>query len=431
MSSVVSYRGLDGGVDRSLRAPRSSPAMIADPQVGQLVCTRFGPGRVTAVAGDEVSVKTLAGDALALTPAELAREVISRERALALLDRLAVVGARDAVVPSAPDVRALLARRAAVASLPEGEQPEAWKAVRDALDAWFLARAPEEIVDDVRHALAARILPRTSAERRSGVSLVFGQARSLFHELALVAGLSPVEVEYAVARGHRATPPQKLVDHAYAGSFVAQGKLVVADFCYLDESQKLLRASLQGKAGRYHAWVAFKAHHPTREHALLVVHEDALDLLASPTRKVGVVCNDAGMIGVFAAEAAADASFRAWLCTQAEQGAAVTGVTDGRGVLAATEGDGAWEVRALHREQRAVVIRVALCSEANGEDPSAQAGATGRPGRGARAYAPRERYVEGESVSHVKFGVGRVVSVGKATMEVAFADAVRRLVHGG
>src|SRR5262245_46058569 len=123
--------------------------MIADVQIGQLVCTRFGPARVTAIADDKVGVKTLAGDSLELTRAELVREVTSRERALALPDRLARPGAHDAPVPSAPDARALLARRVAVESLPEDEQYEAFKAVRDELDAWFLARSPEEIVDDV------------------------------------------------------------------------------------------------------------------------------------------------------------------------------------------------------------------------------------------------------------------------------------------
>jgi hypothetical protein len=408
----------------------SASTFPADLEVGQLVRTRRALGRVTEVSEDGASVtlSTVHGSPWTVTRAELTRPLVSRDRALALLDRLAVRGAHDAVLPSAPAPRAVVARWARVSELPEDQQYPAHQAIRAELDAWFEACAPEDLVDDVRHALAARLVSRTSPERRRAVCALHGEGRSLFEELALAADLPFVEVMYGVAAGHRAPPPRALAGHAYLGSFATKGPLVVSDFCYLNEGSKLLRQSLHGRPGLYHAWISWSPGAPAQPHGLLVAHEGAIDLLALPTRKLGRVHNDAGMIGVFDAEAAKDAGFRGWLSTQAGDGAVVRGITDGRGVVVNTDGDGSWEVRALYRDQSAAVIRVALHDTTTGEEPIV--GAAVEIPTDCRPYSPRERFAAGEAVSHPKFGAGRVIGAGSDSFEVAFADGVRKLVHG-
>lgn len=220
-----------------------------------------------------------------------------------------------------------------------------------------------------------------------------------------------------------------ITGHAYLGSFATKGPLVVADFCYMGSDKGLLRESLHGSPGKYHAWVSWVPEDTGREQGLLVVHESALDLLALPTRRAGAVANDAGMVGVFDAEAAREGRLEAWLRRQAGDGARVQGITDGRGVIADSDGDGVWEVRALYRDHAAVVIRVALHGDATGEEPIVVASA-GEPAADARKYSPRDRFAAGETIAHPKFGAGRVLSAGAENIEVAFADAVRKLVHG-
>ena len=403
----------------------------ADVEIGSLVRTARTAGRVTAISGDgeTVTLHTSHGP-WNLPRKDLLRLAVSCGKALALLDRLAVPGSHDAPVPSAPEARALIERMGRTDELPEDQRHAAWRAIRDELDAWLLARSPEDLIDDVRHALAARFTPRTPSERLQGVFILYEEGRTLFRELALVTGIPFVEINYGVARAHRATPPRVLTGHAYLGAFAAKGPLVIADFCYMGSDKAILRERLQGSPGRYHAWVSWSPKDPAREHGLLVVHESALDLLALPTRKAGTVFNDAGMVGVFDAEAAKEGRLQAWLRRQAEEGARVQGVTDGRGVVVDTDGDGGWEVRALHRDKVAVVIRVALHGDATGEEPIlVTAGAAG-PAAEARAYSPKERFAAGETIAHPKFGAGRVVSAEAGSMEVAFADSVRKLIHG-
>jgi hypothetical protein len=48
----------------------------------------------------------------------------------------------------------------------------------------------------------------------------------------------------------------------------------------------------------------------------------------------------------------------------------------------------------------------------------------------ARAYSPRERYAEGDMISHKKFGAGTVESVIGNTIEVKFESGSKKLAHG-
>jgi hypothetical protein len=71
-----------------------------------------------------------------------------------------------------------------------------------------------------------------------------------------------------------------------------------------------------------------------------------------------------------------------------------------------------------------------LHGSATGEEPILVASAASEPSPDARAYSPKERFSAGDAIRHPKFGAGRVVSAGAGTMEVAFADSVRKLIHG-
>jgi hypothetical protein len=48
----------------------------------------------------------------------------------------------------------------------------------------------------------------------------------------------------------------------------------------------------------------------------------------------------------------------------------------------------------------------------------------------ARPYSPKSRYVEGDSIEHVKFGVGKVERVTRSWVEAVFECGTRRLAHG-
>jgi hypothetical protein len=398
-------------------------------ELGQLLRTRQTLGRVTEISadGETITLRTPWHTDSPTPRSDILRPLISVERARALLERLAIPGARDAVLPADPEARELIAQIEQSRELPEEEQYEASRDRRAALSAWFEARSPEDLIDDIRHAIAAR-LGASSDPRSYAVMALHEEARELFLELAAVTGRSLIDIEYGVAHGHRATAPRELVGHSYLGSFLTTGRLIAADFCHLDSKSDFLRTSIHGKPGRYHAWVSWSPGTGAQEHGLLVAHEDSLDLLGTPTRKVGAVFNDAGMVGVYDAKAAGSASLQDWLRAQADAGAVVLGITDGDGVLARSEGDGAWEVRAAHVDSLAVVIRVVLHTTATGKEPIVVASSPSTSA--ARAYSPRETFAAGDSIAHPKFGQGRVLSASRDTMEVAFPDAIRKLVHG-
>ena len=369
---------------------------------------------------------------------EILRPLVSEAHARALLDRLALPGAGDAPLPAAPEgralIRAVLQARAPLRGIGTGPEAQAlWDSLigpvqtaEAALDAWVQALPLEDLIDDIRNALAVRVTPSLDLLQQWAVGILVGKvSRMVFLELAAIAGRSIVEVEYALARGPREAPPRALVAHAYLGSFTTKGRLVASDFCHLNKASEL-HTPMQGKPGRYHAWVSWSASGPSaREQGLLVVHEDALDQLDLPTRRAGRIHNDSGMVGVYDADAAADSAFQSWL-THAADFATVLGITSGCGVQTHSEGDGGWDVRAAHVDRHAVVIRVVLSRTATGKEPI-QVVSSDAP---ARTYAPRQKFEAGESVEHPKFGRGNVLSATKESIEVAFADTVRKLVHG-
>ena len=73
-----------------------------------------------------------------------------------------------------------------------------------------------------------------------------------------------------------------------------------------------------------------------------------------------------------------------------------------------------------------MLIRVVLSDAATGKEPILVVSSAAP----ARTYSPRQKYEAGESVEHPKFGRGNVLSATKESIEVAFADAIRKLVHG-
>jgi hypothetical protein len=50
---------------------------------------------------------------------------------------------------------------------------------------------------------------------------------------------------------------------------------------------------------------------------------------------------------------------------------------------------------------------------------------------GGRTYSPSEVFARGDTIEHPRFGVGVVTAVEQGRIEVAFADAARKLAHAG
>ena len=314
-------------------------------EVGQLLRARKRLGRVVSISDDgaTVTLRGLGSQEDWPTPrGEILRPLVTETRARALLDRLALPGKGDAPLPAAAEGRALLGEVLQARESLRGVGAQAqWDSLvgtvqkaEAALDGWIESLPLEDLIDDIRNALAVRVTPSLDVLQQWAAGILVGKvSRMVFLELAALAGRSIVEVEYGIARGPHEAPPRALVGHAYLGSFITKGRLIASDFCHLNKASEL-HTPIQGKAGRYHAWVSWSSSGAAaQEQALLIVHEEALDQLDLPTRRAGRIHNDSGMVGVFDADAAADPAFQGWL-KHAADFAMVLGITDGRGVQA-------------------------------------------------------------------------------------------------
>ena len=393
---------------------------------GAVVVAEGTVGRVAELPSDTtVALDTLHGSAIVERSA-IVRLAVARERAAAILDRLAVPGAPDAMLPAGSEGRRLLGEILANRGGPESDAAdEVFAALRRQFNTWVRAQAVEALVDDIRTALAIRL--EVDDPRVWSVMYVLEHARLLFEELALVTGRPLLAIELGVARAHSAPPPLELMGHVYLGHFETRGALVSCDFCYLNNSNKLMRAEIDATPGRFHAWVSWS---PTGQtFGLVVTHESALSRITEPTRKVATVFNDAGMIGVFDAAAADDRMFRGWLTTQAECGAAVHGITDERGVVVNTEGDGSWDVRVAVVDKRAVMIRIGLTHGATGKEPIVVTSIPSAIGT-TRAYSANDTFSVDDTITHPVFGSGRVMAATHDRIDVAFPAGAKKLVHG-
>jgi hypothetical protein len=317
-----------------------------------------------------------------------------------------------------PDPRAALPE----ITLPDGTPTHLrWPRMVAALS----ARAPMTNALDAVNALAHRL-----EERNAPLLSALAQVRlSLLAEVACVLSLSTIDVHFRTLRRARAEPPRTFRDHTYVGAFDTRGKLVVSDFCYLGSPKSSkVRSELRGRRGRYHAWVQWQNPRAVHGRSLLLLHESALDRFGTATDVVAYVGNDAGMIGVFDAEVTSDGPFTAWLSSQAEGGAPIEGITEARGVLVSTEGDGGWTVRGLLDGDEFVVLKVALAYDANGRDEPALLPHT--ESAEIKRYSPKVTFGVGDALEHPKFGQGRVLRATKENVTVAFADDERVLVHG-
>jgi hypothetical protein len=369
----------------------------------------FGVGRVAAIEGDRVTLDVRGGEPQTIAAASIRRRVVGADDARSIVERLAVRGDATAALPTTPGDT----------TVPKDQRLQTFHERER-------SRPPLEVVDDVRNALAAPPVG-TKDRERADARLVLGGwvASRLYVELGWVLERPSVAIELGVASAGRGAAPRDFERHLYVGSFETKGPLVIADVPYLRARGKpMLQAKLEGKKGRWHAWIALAPGSTGKSEALLVVHESALEQATSPTRQVATVGNDAGMIGVFDGAAVADKPFETWLRSQPVW---VQGIVEGRGVLVRTEGDGTWDVRAALDGERAIVIRIPLAYGRSGGDPIAAAGAAPVP---ERTYSPRERFAAGDIVVHAKFGRGQVSASSKDTIEVAFPDATRTLVHG-
>jgi hypothetical protein len=262
-------------------------------------------------------------------------------------------------------------------------------------------------------------------------------------EIGCVLNLSQRAIRMIIARGaptvERVDGPEDIIDHDYMGAFDVTDELIVADPCYVGETNPLLACTTPALPGRWHAYIR----HPQIQYdislAIVVVHEDHPNAAYENGEELGMFGVDGGNAMIVDGRARANAA------SYKEYGGWTDGLIDGLGCYSSTaNGDGLFPVRTVRVGERAVVVRASL---AGPDEAYFRAPAPPKPpptakytkavekaiaGAGtARDYSPKTKFAIGERVSHPKFGDGVVSSLlADGKVQIDFADGPRTLVHG-
>lgn len=263
----------------------------------------------------------------------------------------------------------------------------------------------------------------------------------LIAELAAALFKSERMIRIAIRRKdptvHVPECPWLLAGYEYMGAFRVERGLIVADRCYVHREERFLSVRTPCLSG---VWHEYRRHDPNfdgRTVAVLVVHENHFDKAKEPGIELGVFGVDAGC-AVIVDQRILD---NTQLVEQLNQSCDWDeGPIADMGCFALTyDGDGLYRVRGIEHAGEIVAVRANLSRDETydyhtppppkqyQESLEAEVATAGQ----AKPYAPSETFVQGDQVSHKKFGIGivrRIVDAGK--VEIAFPEGVKVLVHG-
>jgi hypothetical protein len=280
----------------------------------------------------------------------------------------------------------------------------------------FANRRPDELVDlHGRAMFAASSLPAELRELADATRAAF------FDEVAWRLGVRARALVAAIrARKLKLVPPRPVAGYDYLGTFTTTGMVNVSDPCHLGKSKSLpglaLAKRLDVADGVWHAFARNgTGRDADRTAELAVVHDTGFDAYANElVTSIGV---DAGCVGVFD---------KACPKPNLDRGLLEEGIVAGLGAITwSGQGDGMYPLFTGTAGGRIVKLRVVYLDNAPEVDRLvAKSTAAARP------YRASDRFAVGETVEHVKFGVGAVVRAGAdGKIDVRFADGVRTLVH--
>jgi len=263
----------------------------------------------------------------------------------------------------------------------------------------------------------------------------------LIAELASARGKSERLIRTALRRkdptARAPECPWPLAGYEYLGSFRVERGLIIADRCYVNREQILLAVRTPALAGNWQAYLRYDPNFEARTVAVLVVHENHFELAKHPGEELGIFGVDAGCAVVVDQRVLDDAELVHALPETSDWD---EGLIRDLGCFAYTyDGDGMYRVRAIRNADAVVAVRVNVSRDENYDyhtpPPPKQytksleaAMETAGP---AKPYAISATFVQGDRVSHKKFGEGlvtKVVDAGK--VEISFPEGVKTLVHG-
>jgi hypothetical protein len=246
------------------------------------------------------------------------------------------------------------------------------------------------------------------------------QARRAFlDELADALGTSARQLLACLrARKTKLEPPRIALGFEYLGTFTTSGALVVADPCYLGRKSTPvfeLTQKADGLEGLWHAFVRPHAGDADRNAELVAVHENAFDVYASD--EIGSIGVDAGCVGVFDKQ-----------CPKPNLDYGIDeGIVSGLAVVVSSGyGDGMYPVFVGKSAGKVSKIRAVFIDDA----PEVDHFVLQPAGAAAKPYNAKTKFAAGDTIDHVKFGLGAVVRVGAdGKIDVRFTDGTRTLIH--
>ena len=234
----------------------------------------------------------------------------------------------------------------------------------------------------------------------------------------------------------RPESPLGISDHDYMGAFTVTNELVVADRCYIAETNPLLANRTPAVPGRWHAFVRHEILCVDVSVAMFAYHEAHVDDATENGEELGTFGVDSGSAVIVDARATERLDFfrdgdRAWQ----------EGLVDDLGLFAFTAiGDGLYKSRVHRRDGRATMVRASLSDEnmayyrppkprppaKYSKELEQHLAADGE----IREYSAKTKYAQGDRIRHPKFGDGVVNELlPDRKISVAFRDGVRALVH--
>lgn len=245
-----------------------------------------------------------------------------------------------------------------------------------------------------------------------------GTRGTFFEELALSLGVDHREIISAIrVRKTKLVPPRPVPGYLYLGSFTTSGDMIVADPCYKGRKSTgifSLSHKIAGHDGIWHMFVRIDTSDRRRTAELVTIHDNGFDVNAAElVASVGV---DSGTMGVYDKK-----------CPKRDESLILEeGPYAALGAISSTAwGDGMYPVYTGSLQGRVAKIRVHFMGDDGDIDRTLQ-----KPQAAAKPYSIKTTYAAGDVLEHPKFGKGSVIRIGAdGKIDVRFPDATRTLVH--
>ncbi len=242
--------------------------------------------------------------------------------------------------------------------------------------------------------------------------------QSFFAELGAAVGKSGRTLLAAIkARKLELRPPRPMPDgYEYLGNFTTSGKLVVGDPCYVGRKAPggfPLTLKVDGHGGVWHVFVKDaegSSYRGTGE--LVMIHDDGFDVYANEA--IGGVGVDSGTAGMFDAKCPKRGKDELWLDE---------GTVHGLGAVSSTGGDGMYPVYVGARAGTTAKVRIHYSGDGAADRSVSRAATPAKP------YSIKTTFALGDTVEHVKFGIGSVTRAAYDKVDVSFAAGIKTLVH--